>query len=124
MAGTEGQLVKASFTISGYVSGKYFSLITGVINTTTGFLADWSGNATKTFYVTSKGTTNALLPGGYAVGGRSTWDDITIKQVLTPTTDGVTIVSTKGGGVFNFTYKNAGFVYNAASYYVIVRKVR
>jgi hypothetical protein len=39
-----------------------------------------------------------------------------LKQVLTPSTDGVTIVSTKGGAIYNFTSKDASFTYNDASY--------
>jgi hypothetical protein len=50
--------------------------------------------------------------------------DTSVKEVTAPSTTGVTITSTKGGTNYNFAYKNAGFVYNAASYYVVVRKVR
>lgn len=39
-----------------------------------------------------------------------------IKQVLTPSALGLTIVSTQGGSTYNFTTKTASFVYNAASY--------
>ncbi len=46
------------------------------------------------------------------------------KQVLTPSTSGVTIVSAKGGVTYNFGYKDASFTYNAASYTVIVKKLR
>jgi len=48
----------------------------------------------------------------------------TLKQVLTPSSSGATIVSAKGGETYNFSYKNPSFTYNAASYYCIVSKVR
>jgi len=47
-----------------------------------------------------------------------------VQQVTGPSTSGCTIVSAKGGETYNFAYKNASFTYNAASYYVIVKKVR
>lgn len=39
-----------------------------------------------------------------------------IKEVTAPSTDGVTIVSAKGGAIYNFASKDASFTYNAASY--------
>ena len=47
-----------------------------------------------------------------------------VKQVLTPSSSGATIVSAKGGTTYNFAYKDTSFTYNAASYYCIVSKVR
>jgi hypothetical protein len=41
---------------------------------------------------------------------------LTLEPVLTPSTDGCTIVSTKGGTTYNFESKDASFTYNAASY--------
>jgi hypothetical protein len=40
----------------------------------------------------------------------------TNKQVLTPSSSGATIVSAKGGAIYNFASKDASFTYNAASY--------
>lgn len=42
---------------------------------------------------------------------------IPIRQVLTPSSTGVTIVSTKGGSTFNFALKNSSFNYNDSSGY-------
>jgi hypothetical protein len=64
------------------------------------------------FRITSSAATN------YALTAMS------LKQVLTPSTNGIVVVSTKSGAVPNFASKNASFTYNAASYTVIVRKVR
>jgi len=41
---------------------------------------------------------------------------LTLEPVLTPSTDGCTIVSTKGGTTYNFESKDASFTYNATSY--------
>lgn len=38
------------------------------------------------------------------------------QQVLTPSSSGATIVSAKGGAIYNFASKDASFTYNAASY--------
>lgn len=47
-----------------------------------------------------------------------------VKQVLTPSTAGSTIVSTKGGTTYNWAHKNASFTYNAASYTIVVKKIK
>jgi hypothetical protein len=47
-----------------------------------------------------------------------------LKQVLTPSALGATIVSAKAGETYNWKYKDASFTYNAASYYVIIRAIR
>jgi hypothetical protein len=64
------------------------------------------------------------------IGVRAVWEatnfaitDTSVKQVTAPSSSGATIVSTKGGTTRNFSQKNSSFTYNAASYYVIVRKM-
>jgi hypothetical protein len=59
-----------------------------------------------------------------ATDGTMLFDTASCKQVLTPSTSGATIVSQKAGTLFNFSYKNASFAYNQASYYVVVRLLR
>ena len=44
-------------------------------------------------------------------------DDVSVKQVLTPSTTGVTITSTADGTTYNWASKEAGFNYNDASGY-------
>ena len=51
-------------------------------------------------------------------------DNASMKQVLTPSATGAVIVSAKGGAVENFKARNANFIYNAASYGVIIKKMR
>lgn len=48
----------------------------------------------------------------------------TVQQVLTPSSSGATITTLKNGDVYNWSYKNSSFTYNAASYYVIIRAIR
>lgn len=47
-----------------------------------------------------------------------------VNEVLTPSTDGIIIVNAKGGSTENFLTQDTGFSYNAASYTVIVKKLR
>jgi hypothetical protein len=47
-----------------------------------------------------------------------------VQQVLTPSVAGTSIVSAKGGATQNFSYKNAGFVFNEAAYVCTIRKLR
>jgi translation elongation factor P/translation initiation factor 5A len=61
---------------------------------------------------------------GSFIGQQIKVDGISVKQVLTPSSSGATVVSSKGGTTYNFSYKNASFTYNAASYYVIIRAIR
>jgi hypothetical protein len=69
-------------------------------------------SGTRALYVDVYSVSNFILTGN------------SLKQVLTPSTAGATVVSTKEGTTYNFAYKNASFTYNAASYYVIVKEER
>lgn len=55
--------------------------------------------------------------GSAALNAVITYDDVSIKQVLTPSTTGVTITSTADGSTFNWATKEEGFNYNGASGY-------
>lgn len=61
---------------------------------------------------------------GSGAGSSVRFDDVSAMQVLTPSTAGATIVSTKSGATANFTYKNSAFAYNRSSYRVIIKKPR
>jgi len=63
-------------------------------------------------------TLAANVPCDFALSNNS------LKQVLAPSTAGAVITSLKNGTVYNFSYKNASFAFNEASYYCIVRKLR
>ena len=67
---------------------------------------------------------NYYLTGMGGAGSNVRFDDFSNKQVTAPSTSGATIVSAKAGTTYNFLYKNASFTYNAASYKVIVKKIR
>jgi hypothetical protein len=93
-------------------------------------------------YIYSLAVFNGKLYGGTYPGGRlfewNGWYEIKdtssytaeitggncAQKVTTPSTDGIIIVNAKGGSTENFTSVDAGFTYNAASYTVIVKKLR
>jgi hypothetical protein len=118
ISNTVGALYKSVVICDAYTEGTFGIQVCGIT-------VPFTGTGTKTAYRTSAGDTS--------FGINSTTDfpkltasftDITAKQVLTPSTSGATIVSAKGGTVWNFSYKNTSFEYNEASYYVIVKKLR
>jgi len=79
----------------------------------------------KFVYKTGKSTNSSmLLLKNNSTAGTVLFDEASVKQVLTPSSSGATIVNSKGGTMYNFSYKNASFLYNAASYYVIIRAIR
>jgi len=86
----------------------------------------YNTTGSKTEYITQESAVNGAVGLYRAVPGSYTgiFDNLSSKQVLTPSTSGATIVSAKGGTTWNFSYKNASFTYNAASYYCIVKKLR
>jgi hypothetical protein len=77
----------------------------------------------NTVYVTNgTGIVNVLgIYNSVNVNGAMT---ASCKQVTAPSSAGATIVSAKAGETYNFSYKNASFTYNAASYYCIIRAIR
>lgn len=74
----------------------------------------------ETYYFCSSATSDASLV-GYGSYNRSSGnyyvDDVSLKQVLTPSATGVTIVSIPGGATYNWASKESGFNYNDASGY-------
>ena len=73
----------------------------------------------QTLYVTKTTANNVAIrhPAGPTAGKHVRFDDISVKQVLTPSTTGVTITSTADGTTYNWASKEAGFNYNDASGY-------
>ena len=79
------------------------------------------GTGVKTRYRTWIGVNVYLLGRSTFVG---TLTDISMKQVLTPSTSGCTIVSAKGGATERFKRIDTGFAFNSSSYTVIIKKLR
>jgi hypothetical protein len=100
----------------GYADGMltYFSGLTQMTSLNTKYRT-LAGNSGDTFQLGNlSAETAAETTGGSC-----------IEQVLTPSTTGVTIVSTKGGSTFNWTNKNATFNYNdTAGYTYEIYKVK
>ncbi len=82
----------------------------------------YNTTGTKTTYATTVGnqwfTYTQIGDGNIDISSGS------LKQVLTPSSSGATIVSAKAGETYNFSYKNPSFTYNAASYYCIIKPIR
>ena len=113
------RLYKIITTLSDYTSGNYILVLGGFDNT--------SGNtATSTRYltVTNVSSNNVVYIRHGNTKFIGTFTDITVQKVNAPSATGCTIVSAKGGVTYNWSYKNTSFVFNAASYYCIVRKLR
>lgn len=72
-------------------------------------------------YCVAKDSTLYLLQTVNDSGGTNYLDNLSVNQVTAPSANGATLVSTKGGTTYNFTFKDSGFSYNKASYRVIVR---
>jgi hypothetical protein len=49
---------------------------------------------------------------------------IRVKAITAPSSSGATIVSAKAGETYNWAYKNSSFVFNASSYYCIIKSLR
>ena len=69
-------------------------------------------------YYTPPTSESVFLSCGFGLSGNA-WltDNVTIKQVLTPSATGVTITSTADGSTYNWATKEDGFNYNDASGY-------
>lgn len=109
-------LTKATIDVNAITGGGYIYERVGS-SVSSAIIA--TGTSTK--YVTA---TTGSTHGWIGTTTSITIDNYSLKQVLTPSSSGATIVSTKSGTTYNFAYKNTSFTYNAASYYCIVSKVR
>ena len=79
--------------------------------------AGTSGTGVKTRYRTWPSTNCYIYGDGSGGGFIGTLTDISLKQVLTPSSTGVTITSTKNGTTYNWESQETGFNYNDARGY-------
>jgi len=100
-----GLLYYSSFDIIAWVSGVCFINISNLTYT----LNPRSEIGTYTAYYTGGTNSTAGIRSGQNGLGV---DNFSVKQVLTPSATGVTIVSTPGGATYNWTYQETGFNYN------------
>jgi hypothetical protein len=105
---TIGILVKYIVVIDSISGGYIYGIIGGAI----GISPITSG--TKTEYLCTTASGNTRITGTAA---SIQLDSVSIKQVLTPSATGVTIVSTSGGTTYNWASVESGFNYNDASSY-------
>ncbi|MCX5695375.1 MAG: hypothetical protein NTW18_01750 [Candidatus Omnitrophica bacterium] len=109
---TAGNLYVLTGTLSDYVGGAF------VFQINDQFSAAAKSNGSFSLYVTAKVGTNSW---NYlrADGSGNTFDidNVSIKQVLTPSTTGVTIVSTSAGTAYNWAAQDTSFNANDSSGY-------
>lgn len=108
------QLLKQTIAIDTVTSGGIYTRLTDQYGGSNTSQQDYTTTGNKEAYYTA----NALGVSPLFI------DTMVIKPVLTPSTDGATIVNSKGGTTYNFLSKNASFVYNQSSYFCIVRLLR
>ncbi len=110
MADSTGKLLKASITILSRTAGS-ITIRAGSVD-----FGTFSTAATHTAYgVPTTSYSYYIKNGSTAFAG--TIDDASMKQVLTPSNTGVTIVSTRGGTTYNWASIETGFNYNDAAGY-------
>ena len=83
-----------------------------------------SATGTYTQYFTSPATASGSIGvrGFTSTPFSGTVNSMSFKKVLTPSSSGCTIVSTKGGTTYNFTSKDSGFEVARPSYTVVVSR--
>jgi hypothetical protein len=118
LAGSAGQLIKASMDGKAVSSSSYFFLTIGISTSilyqSKGYTSAFS---TRTSYVVHTGSADLRLRTYTDRTGEGHFDNATAKQVLTPSTTGVTITSTPDGSTYNWASKDSGFNYNDANGY-------
>jgi len=125
LAGSAGQLIKASMDGKAVSSSSYLFLTIGPttsIYQSTVWLqkSTW---ATRTGYVVHTGSADLRLRTYTDKTGEGHFDNATAKQVLTPSATGVTITSTPNGTTYNWTSIESGFNYNDAVYTYTIESV-
>lgn len=88
---------------------------TGLSLSATVTATSWTYTSVSYRAVNTAGNARLYVTDG--AGHNVRFDDISLKQVLTPSTTGATITSTRGGTTYNWTSIEAGFNYNDAKGY-------
>jgi len=83
--------------------------------------AYWTTTGNKTQYVTADANGTSIYLRTSSAADTMTVDGFSVKQVLTPSATGVTIVSTRNGSTFNWT-SDSGILPNAASFTAVITK--
>jgi uncharacterized Zn-binding protein involved in type VI secretion len=123
-SGPMGMSLGALYSLSGYVKNlDATSAQLSMYGSVGGYFPLLATTGTSWAYVSGTFTMQEALslycrvvnasPGGK----KGRFDDVSLTQVFTPSTTGVTITSTPDGSTFNWATKEAGFNYNDASGY-------
>jgi hypothetical protein len=129
MTASAGGPYKSSVLIAGAL---YKSSLVGTVSVgtlryyTAGALYILCPNNTSDYYATVRPDNGVayFLVSSSSNGATAEVVSATSYQVTAPSSSGATITTLKNGDVYNFSYKNASFTYNASSYYVIIRAIR
>jgi hypothetical protein len=121
---TVGSLLKCQFDLVSLTTGTGFSNRVLQTNSVSG--GSRSSAGTYIDYITTDAgvyTVGITVRGVTAVSG--TIDNVVVKQVLAPSAAGSLIVSTKSGATYNWAVNQwVAESYNAASYTVVIRRLR
>lgn len=116
-----GKLIKASSYVKSGTSGdELYALALLQTGDNLNTISGTSSGAwvkSQDLYATSLTDLRVRLVKFSATAGTMLFDTLTVKQVLTPSATGVTIVSAPGGTTYNWMFKDAAFNYNDASGY-------
>jgi hypothetical protein len=108
-----GSLIKSTFNITkvsdSYPSFREFTLSSGTLATTGTIENGLSSDGVKTYYGTQPGTDSYCAFKKDDIAVNFSIASPSIIQVLTPSTNGVTIVSTADGTIYNWTTQDSGF---------------
>ena len=134
-------MTQTGWTVPQFVLGKLTATVASAgsaslyILNAAGTYAYWTPNGAKTLtsdtysYYKSlahpdNGNRTGIAVFGYTAGAAFTLDNLSFASVDSPSADGCTIVSERGGAVQSFSYRSSFFDYNSATNYVVVRKAR
>jgi len=104
-------LMQQAYTVTTYVSGANRHVINGTGTQDTSHTTADTFTVVRTQTVTSSGIVSIS-----SSNFRGIIDNFTKKQILTPSTTGCTLVSQKGGTLYNMAFKDAAFNYASTTF--------
>ena len=115
--GQSGKLLKYTLDITA-ISGTLY----GMKGSFSGSTLTWTTTGVAMTGYTTNYTGNVSLGFGMVAAGTATIDNAVVRQVLTPSITGATVVSAAGGSTFNWTSEDGSFNRQAASFTVAITR--
>jgi hypothetical protein len=122
-----GRLEKVTYDLtlnSGSLAGNGLNIAQGYHTGSDTYALTKAAGTGVTTYFTCKASANYGFEMDMNSVHNISLDNVSVQQVLTPSAFGTTIVSMKNGVTQTFTSKSASFIYNEATNYVIVKRLR